>query len=290
MSTATSGVLLKIASGVLFVAMVTIVKALSSRFPVGEIVFFRGVIASLILAAVLGVRGELNQLATRRPWLHVGRGFVGGSAMVFAFTSYHYLPLADAQTLAFLAPVFSVIIAFVVMGERLDVWRWLSLIIGFAGVGVVLTPHFSTSATACIGTLFGVGASLLTATALMQIQDLTKTETTAAIVFYFALNSTLLGLASLPLGWTWPSLSDAGLLLDLGAFGVAGHYCMTLAIGRTNMSVLAPLEYINLIWALMFGMLIFEEWPTADQLLGSSLIMASALLIWFANAAKTSPK
>ena len=240
MSPVTSGVLLKLASGMLFVAMVTIVKVLGSRFPVGEIVFFRGAIAAIILAVILGARGELNQLATRHPWRHVGRGFIGGSAMVFAFTSFFYLPLADAQTLAFLTPVFSVIIAFFVMGERIDARRCLSLIIGFAGVGIVLTPHFSASETGLIGTIFGLGASLLTATALMQIQELTKTETTGAIVFYFALNSTLLGLASLPLGWVWPTIEDAGLLLDLGAFGVAGHYCMTMAIGRTDMSVLAP--------------------------------------------------
>jgi drug/metabolite transporter (DMT)-like permease len=279
MSPTNFGMLLKLASGIAFVAMVTIVKALATRFPIGEIVFFRSIIAAFILASVLLARGELHQLATRRPWLHVGRGYIGGSALVFAFTSYHYLPLADAQALAFLTPTFTVILAYIVMRERIDAWRWLSLLIGFAGVGIVLTPHFATSDAALIGSVFGLGACLLTATSFMHVQELTRTETTGAIVFYFALSSGLLGLASLPLGWTFPSVDDAGLLIALGGLGVAGHYCMTMAFARAKLAVLAPLEYINIVWALMIGFLVFNEWPNPTQLIGSGLIIASAVLV-----------
>jgi drug/metabolite transporter (DMT)-like permease len=274
------GILLKLASGLMFVAMGTIIKAVGRHVPIGEVVFFRGAVAGIVLTIGLFARGELRQLATQQPWPHVRRGIIGSSALICTFLSFRYLALAEAQALTYLTPMLTVAFASLTLGERITVARRFALIGGLGGVITILAPQFaSTSPNGYLGLGFGLAACILTAVSAVQIRKLTETETAGAIVFYFTISLTLLSILSAPFGWTWPSSYELLLLCMLGAIGLGAHYCMTYALERAGLAILAPLDYINLIWAILIGSFVFGEYPGVSQLIGASIILAVALCV-----------
>jgi len=182
-----------------------------------------------------------------------------------------------------------VALAALVLKERVRIYRWSAVTIGFVGVLVVLAPHFSSdeltiamaSATSVAGVIYAVAGSFTNAGTMIQTRHLTKSETTSSIVFYFSLICALAGLVTLPFGWLTPTGREFAALMCIGFLGGAGHILLTESYRYASASMLAPFDYTSMIWALVLGYAFFGELPTVMIVAGSAIVAAAGLfVIW----------
>lgn len=279
MSDETIGIALRVLSGVLFTGMAAAVKAIGDAAPLGQVVFFRSAVAMIPLLVFLWWRSEFPQgLSTRRPFGHLARCLLGGTAMFTSFATLRLLPIAEATMLSYLAPVMTVGLAALLLGERPGPRRWAGVGLGCLGVAALTAPRFSAESPELLGVALGLSTAALTAGALVQVRALAKTESPGAIAFYFALASAVAGLATLPLGWAAPDTATWVLLAATGLFGGAAHIAMTLSFRYAQASLLAPFEYLTILWAAVIGAAVFAETPGGAFLIAAPMVVAGAVL------------
>ncbi len=284
------GILLKLISAVLFAVMSALVRFLGARYPIGEVVFYRSAFAILPVMLVYAWRGELAAVVrTERPLGQAGRSVLSIIGMFCNFCALARLPLVESNAISFTSPLFSVALAALVLKERVRIYRWSAVIIGFIGVLVVLAPHFSgeeltiamASATSVTGVLYGITGSFTNAGTMIQTRRLTQSETTSSIVFYFSLSCALAGLVTWPFGWVSPTGGEFAALIGIGVLGGTAHIFLTESYRYASASVVAPFDYTTMIWALLLGYAMFGETPTLMIVTGSAIIAASGLfVIW----------
>jgi drug/metabolite transporter (DMT)-like permease len=284
------GVLLKLISAVLFTVMSALIRYLGVDYPTGQVIFFRSVFAIVPVVIVYAWRGELMaSLRTERPLGQAGRGALAVVAMFCNFAALARLPLIEASAIAFTTPLICVALAALLLKERVRIYRWSAVTIGFLGVLVVLAPHFSgdelrivlASAASVTGVLLALVGSVLNAGAVIQTRWLAQSESTSSIVFYFSLICAVAGLATWPFGWVQPTPVEWVALLSIGLLGGAGHILLTESYRYAPASTLAPFDYTSMIWALMLGYAFFGELPTVMIVVGSAIIAAAGLfVIW----------
>ncbi len=194
------GIGLKVASALVFTGMVALVKLLGGRYPVGEVIFARsffGIIPVLLMVAWQGKLAEA--FVTRRPWGHVSRAIVGGSAMAMWFAALARLPLPDATAISFSAPLITVALAALILREKVRAYRWSAVIVGFLGILIILSPHLggvALSEEASAGAMLAFAAAVFMALAMITVRRLTSTERTSTIVVWFAVVTSLFALMS----------------------------------------------------------------------------------------------
>jgi len=299
------GIALKIAATFAFAAMSAIIKSVSLRFPVGEIVLFRSIFAMATLVVWLARRGEFpHALRTRRKLGHVGRSVAGSGGMFANFIALSLLPLADATAFTFVSPLLIVPMAAMTLGETVRPYRWAAVGIGFVGVLVMLSDDLGRGAGATAASGYGAGAAvalcgaLCTAVAMIQTRRLTRSEATGAIVFYFTtvtatISAVLLLLAALwPAGapgaaffagqqFAAPSAPEFCLLASIGLLGGAGQILMTHSYRFADASIIAAFDYVSMIWAATLGYAFFSETPSAAVLAGAAVVAgAGVLVLW----------
>lgn len=288
MTNATRGVLLKIAATFVFTIMSSLVKLVGDVVPTGQIVFCRSFFAFLPLMVFLAWRGELSTAwkATKLS-SHVVRAVFGVTSMFLGFAALAFIPLTDQIAIGYAMPIFAVVFAALVLKETVRAYRWTAVLVGFVGVGVILWPHVgalaerSLASGATLGALLALAAAVVSALATITVRQLTKTETLGSIVFYFTLLSTLIGLATLPLGWIWPTPLQAVILVTIGLLGGLGQILHTNSYRHGDASLIATFEYCSLLWAVLFGFVLFGDIPTWSVLVGAGIIVASGLfVIW----------
>ena len=256
------GIGLRLLSGFFFAAMVVCVKATSAAVPLGEIVFCRSFFALIPLAGFLWLRGELpGGLKTRRPLGHFLRSTFGAIALFASFASIARLSAAEASLVGYLYPSLTVLAAALFLSERLTVWRIGGVILGLAGVVVLVLPDLGGGdydMRRLSGYGFGIVMAVFTAAALVMVRSLNKTESPGGIAFYFVAVSMIGGLLTLPAGWILPEGDILLLLVLSGLFGGLAHIAMTLAFRYAEASRLAPFEYVALIWLVLADLLLFK--------------------------------
>jgi drug/metabolite transporter (DMT)-like permease len=282
------GIALKIASTFVFTLMLVCVKAVADRVPQGEIVFARSFFALIPIVAMLAWQGQLpSALRTSRPWLHVSRGTVGLLSMALNFTALAFLPLPEAMMIGYAAPLMIVVLAALVLGETVRIFRWTAVAVGFVGIVVILWPRLTLirggtlEDAALVGAALALLSAFFSAFAAIFIRRMTQTETTGAIVLYFALWASVLSLASIPFGWIVPSPGDAVLLVLTGLLGGVGQILMTSAYRDAGAATIASFEYVSMLWGIAFGYLLFDEVPTSSVLLGGAIVIAAGIFIIF---------
>ena len=276
-----AGIVLRIASGVLFAAMLVCVKWVSDEVPLGQVVFYRSAFALLPIVLFLAWRREFPAgLATRRPLGHLLRSSLGAASMFATFAALARLPVAEATLLAQLAPVLMAIGGVVLLGERFTPSRALALLLAVGGVAVLVVPDIGNADKAgqLSGYALGVLGASLTAAALVTVRRISRTEGAGAIAFYFVLACTLAGLATLPLGWVALPTQTLTLLILAGLLGGAAHICMTLALRFAEVSRLAPFEYIALVWPVLADLWLFGQPLSSGFLLALPLLLGGAAL------------
>jgi drug/metabolite transporter (DMT)-like permease len=208
--------------------------------------------------------------------------------MFLNFAALARLPLVDATAISFAAPLITVAFAAIFLGERVRVYRWSAVAVGFVGVVVMLWPHFdfahlmaAGTATTAIGATCAMASAFTNAGSVIQTRLLTSTESTSSIVFYFSLICALAGLATWPLGWAMPSGGQLAALIALGVLGGLAHILLTESYRYASASVIAPFDYTTMLWALMLGFLLFGEVPTKYVVVGAIIVAAAGLfVIW----------
>jgi drug/metabolite transporter (DMT)-like permease len=284
------GIVLKLISAVLFAVMSALIRYLGARYPIGEVVFFRSAFAIIPVLAIYAWRGELAAaVRTENPLGQASRGALSIVGMFCNFGALARLPLIEANAISFSSPLIGVALAALVLKERVRVYRWTAVTVGFLGVLVVLAPHLSgdeltiamASATSLAGVIYAVAGSITNAGTMIQTRHLTKSERTSSIVFYFSLICALAGLVTWPFGWITPTVGELVILAAIGFLGGTGHIFLTESYRYAAASVVAPFDYTSMIWALVLGYAMFGEKPTLMIVLGSAIIAGAGLfVIW----------
>jgi drug/metabolite transporter (DMT)-like permease len=282
-------ILIKLLSVLLFAMMSALVRFVGDVVPVGQVVFFRSAFAIVPVLAIYAWRGEIGAaVRTGRPLGHLTRGLISVASMFLNFASLARLPLVDATAISFAAPFITVALAAVILGEQVRAYRWSAVVVGFCGVVVMLWPYLdvpaligagSTSTT--VGALCAITAAFTNSGAVIQTRRLTDSETTASIVFYFSLICMFAGLATLPFAWVTPSPAQLAALIAIGVIGGLSHIFLTESYRYAPASVVAPFDYVALLWAFLFGYMLFDEVPTIHVYIGAAIVAASGLfVIW----------
>lgn len=282
------GIALKVISTFVFTSMLVCIKAVAAEVPPGEIVFFRSFFALVPIVAMLMWQGQMPQaLRTNRLWTHFSRGAVGIASMTMSFAALAWLPLPESMMIGYASPLIIVALAALILGETVRLFRWSAVGVGFVGILIILWPRLTLFGGDSGEDLAFFGASLALASAVASsfaavfIRALTRTEATGAIVFYFALNSSLLALLSLPFGWIVPSTGTAILLALAGLLGGVGQILMTAAYKYADAATVASFEYTSMLWGIAFGYFFFNEVPTSSVVIGGAIVMTAGIMIIF---------
>jgi drug/metabolite transporter (DMT)-like permease len=287
---------LKIMSALLFAVMSALVRFLGEKYPVGQTVFFRSAFAVLPVLLIYAWRHELAAaVRTVRPLGHAGRGLISIFGMFCNFAALARLPIVDATAISFAAPLITVALAAIFLKERVRIYRWSAVFIGFGGILVMLGPHFdigahAAAATTALGIAFAITGAVCNAGSVVQTRRLTETETTSSIVFYFSVICTLAGLASWPLSllapawhldWLTPTWPELAALVTVGLCGGIGHILLTESYRWAPASLVAPFDYTAIVWAFLLGYFFFNELPTIYVFIGAAIIAGAGLfVIW----------
>lgn len=282
------GILLKLGSVVVFIAMAALIKAIADRIPPGQTVFFRSFFALPVIAVWLAVRGELRHgWKAAHPLGHFWRGLVGTTAMGLGFAGIAYLPLPEVTAIGYAAPLLTVVFAAMFLGEDVRLFRISMVFLGMAGVVIVLSPRLTllsgdaVQATQAFGAMLVLASAVFAALAQVFVRKLVQTEATSAIVFWFSLTASALALLSLPWGWVVPTPREAAILVSCGLLGGVGQILLTSAYREADASLVAPFDYASMLFALAIGYWVFAEVPTRTTLAGAALIVvAGVAIIW----------
>jgi drug/metabolite transporter (DMT)-like permease len=280
------GILLKLVSALMFAVMQALVRAVGENIPVGEVVFFRSLFAVIPVVVIYALRRELRAaIHTKRPLGHVGRGLVGLAGMFLNFASLARLPLAEVTAISFAAPLVTVALAAIMLKERVRIYRWSAVGVGFIGVIVMLAPHFDAARLAghtpaqALGAVLALVAAFCNAGAVIQTRRLTDTETTSSIVLYFSLVCAAGGLLTLPFGWVAPHGWELAALIATGLLGGTAHLILTESYRYAPASVVAPFDYSAILFAFVLGYAMFGEVPTGLVILGAAIVVAAGLFV-----------
>lgn len=278
------GIYYMLAAVLFFSCMDALIKRASADYPTGQIIFFRNLFAFIPVIYFLRQAGGISVLRTHRARDHILRGIVGVTAMGLVFTAFKLLPLGEAVALTLAGPIFLTALSVPMLSEKVGLRRWSAVIAGFIGVLVMTRPGAGVFDPAA---LFALGGALFYALAMISIRWLSATEPAATTVFYFTLFATVVGALSLP--FQWQSLTVVGFLLlaGIGLIGGIAQMAMTQAFRLAPASIVAPFEYLALVFAVGLGYLFWGEVPDAYILAGSAIVIASGLYILHREASRS---
>lgn len=280
------GIGLKVASVCIFVVMATCLKA-AEGIPAGQLVFYRSLFAIIPVIAWLMWKRQLRVgLKTANPLGHVLRGLIGVGSMGLGFFGLTKLPLPESTAIGYASPLLLVILGALLLKERVFIYRWTAVIVGLAGVGIMLWPRLTLlthpeglGAGETIGVLAALGAAFLSAFAMLQVRRLVQTERTETIVLYFFVSASILSLLTLPFGWVWPNQQQTVLLVSAGIAGGIAQILLTACYRYADLSVIAPFEYTSLLLSLVIGYFIFGDVPTLVMIIGASIVVCSGIFV-----------
>ena len=269
------GILLMCISTVAFAVMHGLVRFVSDVLPPFQIAFFRNIFGLAFLLPLL-MRSRFRVLRTKRIGLHALRGVINIGAMLMFFTALSMSPLAKVTALSFTAPIFMAVLAVLFLGERFRMYRWLAILLGFAGMLIILRPGFVAIDT---GALLVLGSASLWAVAMVIIKILSRTEQSVTIVAYMGI---FLGVFSVfPAIWVWQpfGLQTLGWMVLIGLFGTIAQMTLSQALKETDPTALMPFDFLKLIWTAIIGAWFFTEIPDIFTWIGAAVIFSSGLSI-----------
>ncbi|MGQ9369296.1 DMT family transporter [Azospirillum sp. ST 5-10] len=277
---ARSGILSMLAAVALMAVMNAVSKLLADGYSLAEIAFFRNLFALLPATAMVAAAGGATVLRTAHPLGHLWRSLIGLTSMVLLFWSYRLLPLADAVAISYSAPLFLTALSVPLLGERVGPVRWGAVALGFAGVAVIAQPGGSVEP----GALVALAAAVAYALAQIAMRQLGRTERPVTTVFHFTALSTVLCALALPFAWTTPSARDLALMAVMGLAGGASQHFITRAYARAPAALVSPFGYTGIVWAALFGWLLWGDAPAPHVVAGTAIIVAGGLVILIREA------
>ena len=249
----------------------------SVDYPLGQVLFFRGFFGIVFYFFVIPRERLHNFYETKRPGLHFLRCFSGLIALIAIFIALRKLPLATVVSISFAAPIFTTIFSIFLLNEKVGIFRWLAVIVGFIGIIVITEPGISELNIYYIfPIIFCLGLSYVAIT----LRQLSSTEPVWLISLFFSIAITLLSFLTIPFGWVMPSLNHFVILSFIGIFGGVSNLWLSQSYKYSEVSLVTPLKYLTLVFAIIFGYFIWDEIPTIKTLVGASLVIISTLIIF----------
>ena len=258
-------------------SLMDLVVKWSDGYPLGQVMFFRGFVGALIYFLIIPRERIKNFYYTKKAGLHFLRCFFGLIALLSIFTALRNLPLATVVSISFAAPIFTTIFSIFFLSEKVGVYRWLAVFIGFIGIIIIAEPGLTELN---IYYIYPVIFCLGMAYVAISIRQLSRTEPVWLISLYFSISITIVSLTTIPSGWIVPSLSDFIILTFLGIFGGVANLWLSQSYKYSEVSLVTPLKYLGLVFAIIFGYFIWEETPTLKTLAGSILVILSSVIIF----------
>ena len=249
----------------------------SENYPVGEVLFFRGLCGVIPLLFVIPQERYFDFYKTNRGFLHFKRCISGLIAITAIFIALRKLPLATVVSITFAAPIFTTIMSIFLLSEKVGLYRWMAVIVGFIGILVISEPGFSSMNLYYLYPIvFCLGLSYVA----IAIKQLSSSEPVWLISFYFSLSIMIFSFFTIPQGWLLPSVKDLFLLSTLGILGGLANLWLTQSYKYSEVSLVTPLKYLALVFAIIFGYFIWNEVPTIKTLMGAFLVIASSFIIF----------
>jgi drug/metabolite transporter (DMT)-like permease len=269
------GALWLVSGGFIFTSTSVMIRLLSAQIESVQTAFFRAFLSVLLLLPMIAA-GRVKPWQSKRLAGHFWRTAMGTASMVLGFYAVSMLPLADATAIAFSQPLFSVVVAALIAGEKVRWRRWSATIIGFAGVLVMVRPG---AGSLQLGAVVALANAASVAFSIYLVKRLSNSEAPLMILTQFALFSTLLLAAPAILVWRWPDFWGWVLAIGVALSATIGQYFWVQAFKSGEMSAVAPFEYLRLPFAVFVGWLIWGEMPEIWTYVGAAIVIGSALYI-----------
>ena len=258
-------------------SIMDIIVKWSEAYPLGQVLFFRGFFGVILYFIIMPRDRIKNFYLTKRPGLHFLRCMSGLIALVAIFIALRNLPLATVVSISFAAPIFTTIFSIFLLSEKVGMFRWIAVLVGFIGIIIITEPGFSSFNIYFIyPIIFCLGLSYVA----IAIRQLSTTEPVWLISLYFSIAITLASLFTLPYGWVIPNFGDLILLMLIGVFGGVANLWLGQSYKLAEVSLVSPLKYLALVFAIAFGYFIWGEIPSFKTLLGAALVIISSIIIF----------
>lgn len=259
----------------LFAANDTLGKWLVATYSVGQILLIRSIAALVVLLPFTWREGVAGIRAMPNPRLQIARVVLSTIEVSCFYWAVVYLPLADVMTYYLAPPIYVAALAVPLLGERLDRRRALAVAAGFVGVLVALKP---TPSSLSWPALIPVVGSLCFAFMMIATRKLRGTSA-GTLVLTQTLAALLFGLVAAPFAWTSPSLPDLGLLALLGVVSLLGHVCVNQSLRVAPASIVVPYQYTLIVWAALFGYVVFGDVVEWTTMVGAGIIILAGLAL-----------
>ena len=258
-------------------SLMDVIVKWSDDYPVGQVLFFRGFCGIIPILFLIPKDRYLDFYKTTRPMLHFKRCLAGLIALVSIFVALRNLPLATVVSISFAAPIFITIFSIYLLKENVGIYRWLAVLVGFVGIIFITEPGFSSLNLYYIyPIIFCLGLSYVA----IAIRKLSSTEPAWLISFFFSFSIMILSFFSLYENWIFPSLIDLTLLSMIGILGGLANLWLSQSYKLSEVSLVTPLKYLSLVFAILFGYFIWNEVPTTKTLIGAFLVILSSFIIF----------
>ena len=258
-------------------SLMDVIVKWSVDYPIGQILFFRGFFGIIFYFFIIPQDRLHNFYQTKRPGLHSLRCIAGLIAIVAIFIALRKLPLATVVSISFAAPIFTTIFSIFLLSEKVGVYRWLAVLVGFIGILIITEPGISElNINYIFPIIFCLGLSYVAIT----LRQLSSTEPVWLISLFFSIAITLLSLLTIPFGWVMPSFNHFVILSLIGVFGGVANLWLSQSYKYSEVSLVTPLKYLTLVFAIIFGYFIWDEIPTVKTLIGAFLVIISTLIIF----------
>jgi drug/metabolite transporter (DMT)-like permease len=269
------GALWLVSGGFIFTSTSAMIRLLSTQVESVQTAFFRAALSVILLLPMIAA-GRVKPWHSKRIVGHFWRTAMGTGSMVLGFYAVSMLPLADATAIAFSQPLFSVVVAALILGEKVRWRRWSATVIGFAGVLVMVRPG---EGSLQLGALVALANAAAVSLSILLVRRLSDSETPLMILTQFAIFSTILLTVPAILVWRWPDFWGWVLAIGIASSATVGQYFWVQAFKSGEMSAVAPFEYMRLPFAVFVGWLIWGEMPVIWTYVGASIVIGSALYI-----------
>ena len=249
----------------------------SDSYPLGQVLFFRGFFGLVFYFFIIPRERLKNFYYTKRAGLHFLRCLFGLIALISIFIALRNLPLATVVSISFAAPIFTTIFSIFFLSENVGLYRWLAVIVGFIGIIVITEPGFTSLNIYFIyPIIFCLGLSYVA----IAIRQLSTTEPIWLIALNFSAAITLVSFFTIPFGWVMPDIKDLILLSFIGIFGGAANLWLSQSYKFSEVSLVTPLRYLALVFAIIFGYFIWNEMPSIKTQAGALLVIISSIIIF----------
>ena len=250
-------------------------KFLVATYAVGQLLWLRACAALLLLSPMIW-RNRAHYLRLERPWLQLLRVTLSTLEVAAFFLAAVYLPLADVITYYLAGPIFVTALSAVVLREHVGWRRWTAILVGFCGVLIALRPSAQTISWPA---LIALGGSLSFAVLMLITRSLRATPDIVMASSQFV-GTFLLGALMSPFGWVTPDAGSLVLFAAAGCISVSALFCVNRSLKLAPASVVVPYQYSMIIWAVIFGFVVFGDVPSPATIIGASIIIGAGLYIF----------